>query len=69
MINKPYPQKSLKMGKYFALKANMDSAEMTPEVRFDCDCCPEICCMNNAKLQQDGVVNTNPAFNFTESKA
>ncbi|KAL3044958.1 hypothetical protein OYC64_013263 [Pagothenia borchgrevinki] len=31
MINKPYPQKSLKMGKYFALKANMDSAEMTPE--------------------------------------
>ncbi|KAK5925190.1 hypothetical protein CgunFtcFv8_017735 [Champsocephalus gunnari] len=31
MIKKPYPQKSLKMGKYFTLKANLDSAEITPE--------------------------------------
>ncbi|KAK5864914.1 hypothetical protein PBY51_016119 [Eleginops maclovinus] len=31
MIKKPHPQKSLKMGKYFALKANMDSVEITPE--------------------------------------
>ncbi|XP_034087089.1 caspase recruitment domain-containing protein 8-like isoform X2 [Gymnodraco acuticeps] len=31
MIKKPYPQKSLKMGKYFTLKANMDNAEITPE--------------------------------------
>ncbi|KAJ4945786.1 hypothetical protein JOQ06_023464 [Pogonophryne albipinna] len=35
MIKKPNPQKSLKMGKYFTFKANMDSAEITPEGMYE----------------------------------
>lgn len=35
MIQKPYPEKSLKMRERFILTADKDGAEIYPEVRFE----------------------------------